>query len=137
MKKLLVFGILTASILANQAMAYGKTPAEPSLVTVVSGDKGEKFLADSINKTLYTFDLDAGKASPVCAGDCAEVWPPYIVTDEESAALRAPLAVIKRKNEKLQLTYEGKAVYTYIFDRVSGDIKGDGLGGVWHLIELK
>ena len=37
----------------------------------------------------------------------------------------------------IQLTYEGRPVYTYAFDRVKGDDHGDGIGGVWHYIEIE
>lgn len=116
--------------------ADGAQPAK-SLVNEVVNDEGEKLVADSFNRTLYVFDLDQGKAAPACAADCAEVWPPYIVSDEEAAVLVAPLGTIVRANKKLQLTYDSRPVYTYAFDRDLGDDKGDGLGGVWHYIELE
>jgi predicted lipoprotein with Yx(FWY)xxD motif len=76
------------------------------------------------------------KDKPTCVGDCAEQWPPYILTPEEAANLAAPLGSIVRVNNKVQLTYGGRPVYTFAFDRISGDDKGNGLGGVWHYIEL-
>ncbi|MDD4976094.1 MAG: hypothetical protein PHY93_17190 [Bacteriovorax sp.] len=111
--------------------------AEGTLTTQVQNDEQEKLLADSIGKTLYVFDLDAGSVTPKCTGDCAEVWPPYILSADETAHLQAPLGSIVRANKKAQLTYEGRPVYTYIFDRIVGDDHGDAIGGVWHYIELK
>ena len=108
-----------------------------SLTNIVINDEKESLLADSIGKTLYVFDLDQGKSIPTCTGDCAEVWPPYIIADNEVPALMPPLGFIKRGNGKPQLTYLGRPLYTYIFDRLQGDDKGDGLGTVWHYIKLK
>ena len=85
--------------------------------------------------TLYVFDLDSGNTSK-CVADCAEVWPPYILQATEAAALQAPLGSIVRANKKVQLTFNGKPVYTYTFDRKIGDDQGDGVGGVWHYITL-
>ena len=141
MKKLIM-----VLVLMSAAFAWAEDASDASdvgdqhskhLVRVVTNDEGERLLADSFSKTLYVFDLDQQKPAPVCTGDCAEVWPPYIVTDAEAATLKAPLATVARANKKLQLTYQGRPVYTYIFDRKKGDDMGDGLGGVWHYIEVK
>ena len=108
-----------------------------NLITQVKKDENKVLVADSVGKTLYVFDLDKEAALPKCNADCAEVWPPYLITEEEAATVKAPLGVIARANKKMQLTYDGRPVYTYIFDRSQGDDKGDGLGGVWHDIELE
>jgi len=141
MKKLIAILVLMSATFAWAADAGDTSDVgdqhSKHLVRTVTNDEGEHLLADSFSKTLYVFDLDQHKPAPVCTGDCAEVWPPYIVTDAEAATLKAALATIARANKKLQLTYEGRPVYTYIFDRKKGDDMGDGLGGVWHYIEVK
>lgn len=106
-----------------------------SLTTVVTSVSGQKILADTFSKTLYVFDVDQGKPAPACNGGCAEIWPPYLVSDAEAAGLNAPLGVIQRASQQPQLTYKGRPVYTYIFDRQVGDELGNGLGRVWHLVE--
>lgn len=108
-----------------------------NLTTVVTNDENEQLVADSFERTLYVFDVDQGSNTSKCVADCAEVWPPYIVTAAEAATLQAPLGTVIRANKKLQLTYNGRPLYTYILDRQKGDDHGDGLGGVWHYIELK
>ncbi len=121
---LLVFGL---------SSAYSQAAAP--LVTRVTNDEGETLVADSISRTLYVFDMDKTSTSSACNGTCAEIWPPYLLTDAEAAALQAPLGSIQRANKKLQLTYKSRPVYTYAFDRQAGDDHGDGIGGVWHYIE--
>ncbi len=128
---------LSALFLFAAISAHAGEPVAPALTQEVTNDENERLLADSNGNTLYVFDLDQGKAAPVCAGDCAEVWPPYLLSAEEAKALVAPLGAIQRANKKAQLTYEGRPVYNYAFDRVRGDDKGDGIGGVWHYVELK
>ncbi|MGZ3798317.1 MAG: hypothetical protein ACXVB1_18245 [Pseudobdellovibrionaceae bacterium] len=44
---------------------------------------------------------------------------------------------MKRINKKTQLTYNGRPVYTYAFDRIQGDQLGDGVAKSWHVIEIK
>ncbi len=84
--------------------------------------------------TLYVFDPDQGRPAPACAADCAEKWPPILLTPEEEANLKIPgLGSIKRANGLSQLTYKGRPLYTYFADRIPGHAKGDGLGNVWHV----
>ena len=139
MKKFLVLSALlaTSSLAYNSAQAQSLPSPQTSLTSSSKNDENETLLTDRIGKTLYVFDLDQGSVAPKCSGDCAELWPPYLVTAKEAAQLVAPLGTMARVNKHLQLTYLGRPVYTYFEDRVSGDDKGDGLGGVWHYIQLK
>lgn len=132
MKAFILISVLFVG-LGLQATANASTAG---LTTTVVNDEKEALLADGFQRTLYIFDLDLGQKTPKCVADCAEVWPPYIITPAEAATLKAPLGSIARANGKLQLTYEGKPLYQYIFDRVQGDDKGDGIGDVWHYIKL-
>ncbi|MEQ1665336.1 MAG: hypothetical protein ABL927_08185 [Bdellovibrionales bacterium] len=110
-----------------------------SLVSIITTPDGENLLADAIGKTLYVFDLDKGEFfSSACRAECAETWPPLLVSVAESKTLLAPFGIISRPtSDKMQLTYNGQPLYTYAFDRVSGEDSGDGIGGVWHYIEIK
>ncbi|MEO5668136.1 MAG: hypothetical protein ABIR96_08755 [Bdellovibrionota bacterium] len=85
--------------------------------------------------SLYTFDPDNGAAQPACIGTCAEHWAPVSVDAAEIVG-DARLGTVTRASGVKQLTISGKPVYTFFMDRKSGDIKGDGLGNVWHLVEL-
>lgn len=107
-----------------------------ALTTVVVNAERASLLADSFERTLYVFDVDQGSNTSKCVGDCAEVWPPYILSDAEASFLQAPFAAVSRPNKKLQLTFNGRPVYTYMLDRKIGDSLGNGLGGVWHHIVL-
>ena len=41
---------------------------------------------------------------------------------------------MKRKDGRLQSTYDGKPLYFYAGDKKKGDKTGDGIGGVWHIV---
>lgn len=125
--------ITILTMLTLNAVAQTATP----LTTVVTTASRQNLLADSFGRTLYVFDVDQGSNSSKCVGDCAEVWPPYILSAAEAAALQAPFGSVARPNRKLQLTFNARPVYTYMLDRKVTDILGNGLGGVWHLIEIK
>lgn len=117
-------------------IVHAADPQPAPLTTTVTNEEGDMLVADSFSRTLYVFDLDQNKPAPVCAGDCAELWPPYILTPDEVTGLQAPLGSIARTNGKMQLTYDGRPVYTYAFDRKEGDDMGNGIGNVWHYISV-
>ena len=82
--------------------------------------------------TLYTFDNDSGGVS-ACYDDCATNWPPYLgeagaTMDKEGWTLAA------RTDGTMQWVFDGKPVYFFAGDAAAGDVNGDGLGGVWHII---
>jgi len=88
-------------------------------------------LADTGGRTLYTFDKDASNKSN-CYGGCAAAWPPFMAKDGASA--KAGYSVVTRDDGSKQWALNGKPLYFFAADASAGDIKGDGQGGVWHVI---
>ena len=43
---------------------------------------------------------------------------------------------ITRANGMLQATYKGHPLYLYAGDMAPGQVKGNGLGGVWHVLRV-
>lgn len=127
---------LCLAVFSTSVFAADPAPAKPPLTTVNENKEKERLLGDSIGKTLYVFDKDLNATAPVCIGDCAELWPPYLLTPDEALNLQAPLGSMDRASTQIQLTYNGRPVYTYAFDRVQGDELGEGIDGVWHYIEV-
>jgi predicted lipoprotein with Yx(FWY)xxD motif len=126
---------LIAAIAFGVAAVAAASQPEP-LTSQVKNDENEVLLADSFSRTLYVFDLDQGKPAPACNAGCAEIWPPYLISSQEAAALAAPFGSIKRTSGQVQLTYNSRPLYTYAPDRKVGDDNGDGVGNVWHYVEL-
>jgi predicted lipoprotein with Yx(FWY)xxD motif len=81
--------------------------------------------------TLYTFDKDAGGVSS-CYADCAKMWPPYL--GKAKAKISTGWTMVKRTDGKMQWAHDGKPVYMFQGDKAKGDMAGDGMGGVWHII---
>lgn len=92
---------------------------------------GRDVVADVNGKVAYTFDVDDTNVSN-CYDACAKAWPPILVSP--ATALKAPMGSTLRKDGKIQLTLDGQPLYFFAGDQKSGDINGDGLGGVWHII---
>src|SRR5882672_8635741 len=129
--KLTVFvTVLAASVLATAAFASTKT----STVALKSTAVG-KVLVGANGRTLYLFTADKG-ANSACYGQCATYWPPLIAGKPSvGAGLDASmLGTTKRKDGKLQVTYNGHPLYFFAVDKKAGDIKGQGyvhFGGTW------
>ena len=82
--------------------------------------------------TLYTFDKDtAGK--PTCDGDCAKMWPPYAGLAGENFG--EGWTLVPRTDGTLQWAYDKKPVYFFMNDVKAGDMLGDGMKGIWHVIK--
>lgn len=105
-------------------------------VTVVEDGVNHFYVGNKFGQTLYTFDLDTATTS-ACNGACAEKWPPLLVSAADAQLLAAPFGTLTRASGLLQVTLDGKALYTYFLDQVEGDDKGDSVGGVWHDIDFK
>ncbi len=93
-------------------------------------------LTSSTGLRLYVFDPDQRSAVPVCQGECAEKWPPVLLSADEVRSLAGDFGAASRHNGLQQLTYKGRPLYTFYLDRSSTDATGDGLGGVWHQIVI-
>jgi predicted lipoprotein with Yx(FWY)xxD motif len=81
--------------------------------------------------TLYTFDDDQNGESS-CYDDCAKHWPPLIALSTAKAHWRMSLA--RRSDGQQQWLYDGKPLYTYVNDTMPGDVNGDNVGNVWHVV---
>ena len=87
-------------------------------------------LANADSRTVYVFDKDLNGV-PSCYGGCASVWPAVIAPEGD---VQAPLSIAVRKDGARQLAYKGRPIYIYSNDSNSGDINGDGLAGIWHVV---
>lgn len=121
----------TAGFLASTAVALalgiGAAWAQPAGMHYSNG-----VLVDENGMTLYTFDNDEQGMSN-CYDDCAANWPPL-----EAAADAEPegdFSVVARDDGTQQWAYEGMPLYLWVNDAEPGDMTGDGVGGVWHVIE--
>lgn len=103
-----------------------------ALMMAAFGASANGMLTDKDGMTLYVFDKDVGE-KPACYDDCAAKWPPYLGNEGET--LGEGWSLVPRNDATWQWAYDGKPVYFYAQDKAKGDAKGDGLGGVWHVIK--
>jgi predicted lipoprotein with Yx(FWY)xxD motif len=125
--KRMVIGL--AALLAS-TYAYAAEPAQ-----TVETSAG-KVYADQGGMTLYTFDKDKkGASESACTGECIVKWPPFLAAEGAAAEGEWTLVDVTDKDgaKKKMWAYEGMPLYLYYEDKAQGDVKGDGVGGVWHL----
>ena len=60
--------------------------------------------------TVYVFDKDEG-GTPACYDACSKQWPPYLA--KSHGKMEEGWATVKRKDGRLQSTYDGKPLYFY------------------------
>ena len=123
-----------AAVLAGVVLAAGAPPV------VKAGSTGlGKVLVDSRGHALYLFEHDKGTKS-ACYGKCATFWPPLLTTGKPVAGpgvTASLLGTTKRKDGKLQVTFKGHPLYTFVQDAKAGQTKGEGLedfGGEWDAV---
>jgi predicted lipoprotein with Yx(FWY)xxD motif len=119
---------------ATHASAAGSVAkvgvAKTSIGTVIVNGQG---------RTLYMFAADKhGKSA--CYGQCAHYWPPLLTSGKPAAVKGAKASLLgttRRKDGKLQVTYAGRPLYSFISDVTPGQTSGQGLnlsGGLWWAI---
>lgn len=116
--KLLSF-LSAAALLATPALAAPVKSVDTAKGAVVAAENG---------MTLYTFRNDK-KGVSNCYDKCATNWPPFIA--DGGAMADGAYSIIDRKDGTKQWAKDGMPLYFWIKDTKSGDITGDGVGGVW------
>lgn len=90
-----------------------------------------KVLTTAKGMTVYTFDKDAhGKSH--CYGQCAALWPAVRPNEVSGAGI----AVTLRDDATEQATFNGKPIYLFAADQKPGEMNGDNVQGVWHVVPL-
>jgi predicted lipoprotein with Yx(FWY)xxD motif len=101
-----------------------------------------KVVANQRGHTLYMFRADHGTKS-VCYGKCATFWPPLLTVGKPMAGpgVKATLlGTAKRKDGRLQVTYKGHPLYTFLEDKRPGQTTGEGsklFGASWYALTPK
>ena len=126
--------VAAGALAATAAVASTNKSSSISLRATQVG----KVLVAANGRTLYLFTADKGKKS-VCYGQCASYWPPLTAqTPTAGTGLRASLVgTTKRKNGKLQVTYDGHPLYFFAQDKKAGGVNGQGFvhfGGAWWVV---
>jgi predicted lipoprotein with Yx(FWY)xxD motif len=115
----------------NSSINNNNNNHNPS-VQVIDNPQFGKILADSNGRTLYFFAPDVSGNS-ACTGSCLVTWPSFYVKDPSvsQGIGNNDIEDFERTDGEEQLTYKGWPLYYYASDAKQGDVKGDGLNGLW------
>ena len=113
------------------------TPVTSSYtISVASKDGVGNFLVDGRGMTLYWTTRDAPGQSNI-TGQVLANWPSFysqnIVIPSNLNA--SDFGTIARPEGGNQTTYKGYPLYYYIKDQSPGDTLGQGVGGIWWLVD--
>jgi len=134
---------VSASPAAQSTQARLEQPAPPrsrlsgTVITVRNSSYGQ-ILADAADRTIYLFTRDRSTAS-TCYGACASAWPPVLTqgTPRPAHGLTHPLGTTRRRDGRLQVTYNGHPLYYYVGDVQPGEILCQNVeqyGGTWLVV---
>lgn len=94
------------------------------------------FLTDADGRTLYAFDKDTMNTSN-CTGTCLQNWPPYTVQGAVTADPsldKSKVGTMTRSDGTMQVTFDGHPLYYFVNDKNPGDVKGQGVANLWHVL---
>jgi len=135
----LIAALAAAAAFASIAAAYAFATEARGTTVMVARSRLGRILVDGKGITLYDFVRDKHGVSS-CYGACAALWPPLITKGKPHAGtgVRASLlGTTKRKDGKLEVTYNHHPLYYFVSDRKPGQTTGQGLnqfGGPWWVL---
>jgi len=119
-----VRNLIFALLLTTPLSIFAATPAMVS----------NGMLTDSDGMTLYIFDKDVtGNGKSVCNDACAKNWPPFLAKTGDAA--NGEYSLVTRDDGATQWAFKGKPLYLWTKDKKPGDMTGDGVNNVWHVVK--
>jgi predicted lipoprotein with Yx(FWY)xxD motif len=129
MKNLTKIGLLSFATLAMIVGCGDTYSSKDNCVnnnSLKSLDRTVSFLTDTTGMSLYTFDKDGLNRSN-CDAECQKIWPLFRGADTTNDNIK----VLESSD---QLAYRKHPLYYFVNDTSIGDIKGDNIKNVWHLL---
>jgi predicted lipoprotein with Yx(FWY)xxD motif len=126
----------TVAILAALLVAVSAASAAgaPLVGTAHNARMHATILVNRSGHTLY--NLSAERMGRFICTDktCLSFWHPLVVAKGTKPTGRVPLGTIRRPDGRMQVTYKGAPLYTFVQDTKPGQTKGEGFKdvGVWH-----
>lgn len=132
MSAVLCIAMLFAACSKDNNNNNNNNPTPKPSVQIIDNPQFGKILADSNGRTLYVFAPDVSGQS-ACTGNCLVTWPLFYVKNPSvsQGIGNNDIEDIDRTDGDEQLTYKGWPLYYFANDSKQGDVKGDGLNGVW------
>lgn len=124
---------------ATAAAPAASTSSGGAVVSSSTNSSLGDILVDGSGRTLYMFAKDTGSTS-TCDGACAAGWPPLTTSGDPNVMgglSSSDVKTSKRADGKLQVTFHGHPLYTFVGDKAPGDTGGQGVnafGAKWYAL---
>jgi len=140
----LALGATACGSSSDDSAETGTTSAEPTVTTTtevtgaleltVADSSLGSIVVDGEGRTLYVFTSDTGSES-TCYGQCETAWPPLVGEVTAGPGITGELGTTDRTDGAAQVTLDGHPLYYYASDVSPGDTSGQGVGGVWFVVD--
>ena len=126
-----------ANTTANTATA-DTTAAAGATLQLADSTLGT-IVVDSNGNTLYVYGNDTPNTS-TCSAGCLGTWPALVsdgpATVGEGLGLE-DVGTATAADGSTQVTFYGHPLYSFAGDAAPGDVNGQGIGGVWYVIDAE
>lgn len=112
---------------------FGETPELE--VSVVRSPEYGAYLADTKGRAVYMLEQDVPGGSS-CYETCVAIWPPFLSGERlpasaDSAVKSRLLGTLPRRDGRVQVAYNGHALYYYRGDGALGEARGQHVEDSW------
>lgn len=129
-------GTLLAKLQQHGQLPKGEQLLKEQRIKLQQDAKLGTYFTDVSGRSLYYFTKDA-KDLEACQGECIQHWPLFASEQLHiPATMNADdFSVLTRPDGVKQWTYKGWPLYYFAGDQAAGDTNGQGLGGVWYVVQ--
>ena len=123
---------------AEQQQAGDDEQAAKGTEVIAAGSEFGEMLYGADKQAIYIFENDR-EGESVCYDECAEAWPPVYTEGKPTAGDGVDaklLGTTKRRDGKLQVTYDGQPLYFYAHEK-PGEVRCHNIdlnGGLWWVV---
>lgn len=127
---------ITFLVLAIVFLFASSALAAHHAVKIAHKDGVGNYLTDTEGMALYWFTKDSAGMS-ACADGCLQNWPAFYRDSVKAPAgvSADDFATITRADGAMQTTFRGYPLYYFVKDKAAGDTTGEGVKGVWYVID--
>lgn len=121
---------------SSQSATPNKTSSGQTKLATGDTSLGD-IVVDGKGLTVYVFDKDtANSGKSTCEGSCSATWPAVTTTSDVAKAtvVTGTVGTITRSDGTKQVTINGLPLYRYAADSAAGDVRGQGVGGIWWVV---
>jgi predicted lipoprotein with Yx(FWY)xxD motif len=128
--------VVAALVVASAPMAAAGATAP---VIRYKDDRFGPILATPKKQALYYWNVEKRAGGKLkCFGACARAWPPLYAkgaVPKRIAGIKGTFGTVRRPNGRLQVTFNGLAIYTYAHEG-PGQVLCNNVDG-WFVVRVK